>query len=164
MFLSSTPTPFGFSAGRHNRIYVAEANGGGANPGASSVSSYEVTEDGGLAVISESVPTEQTAACWLVLTCNEKIAYTANTPDDSISSFQVGNKGKLFLLNSTAGSPGMGSNPIDLALSRDNRFLYSLNSGNGTIGVFWVNSKSGGLHLLDNVGGLPASANGLAAD
>ncbi len=81
-FVSPAPPPFGFAAGRHNRIFVTQAAGGAGNPGASSVSSYEVAEDGDLMVISDSVPALQTAACWMALTRNERFAYSANTPND----------------------------------------------------------------------------------
>jgi 6-phosphogluconolactonase len=54
--------PFGFAVGRGNRLFISEAAAGAAN--ASSVSSYELSDSGGLAVISGKVPTEQTAACW----------------------------------------------------------------------------------------------------
>jgi 6-phosphogluconolactonase (cycloisomerase 2 family) len=163
MFQSPAPPPFGFAAGRHDRLFVTQANGGAANPGGGSVSSYEVTDDGALTLISDSVPTHQTAACWLVLSQDERFAYSANTPSDSISSFSVGRDGTLELLESEAGSTGLGSNPVDMALSRDGRFLYTLNSGTGTIGAFWVHPRTGGLRALTAAGSLPAGANGLAA-
>ncbi len=162
-FSSPAPPPFGFDTGAFDRIFVTQAAGGAGNPGASSVSSYEITPDGDLQVISDSVATRQTAACWLVLTRNEKFAYTANTPNDSISSFRVGRDGQLELLNSVAASTGTGSGPVDMALSVNNRFLYSLNPGNGTIGSFRLNAKTGSLEPVAAGGTIPKSANGLAA-
>ena len=163
MFTSPAPPPFGFAAGSKNRIFVTQANGGGANPGASSVSSYTVNDDGDLEVISDSVPSLQTAACWLTLTRNEQFAFTANTPDDSISSYQVGCDGSLALLASVAATTGAGSGPVDMALSHGNRYLYSLNPGNGTIGSFSLNTQTGALATLAGHGSVPATANGLAA-
>ena len=162
-YLSPVPTPFGFATGRHDRIYVTEANGGAANPGGSSVSSYQVAADGGLSIISESVPTFQTAACWLALSHDERFAYTANTPDDSISSFYVHRNGSLELLQSQAGLTGTGSGPVDMSFSNNGRFLYSLNAGNGTIGAFLVNRRTGALTALAGASDLPATVNGLAA-
>ena len=161
-FPSPTPTPFGFAAGRQNHIFVTEANGGAATPGGGSVSSYEVTDDGDLEIISASVPTHQTAACWLVLSHDERFAYTANTPDNSISSFFVRRNGSLNLLRSQAASTGAGSNPVDMYLSHDGRYLFTLNSGNGTIGAFQIRSRTGALAPLPGAANLPATVNGLA--
>jgi len=162
MFASPVPTPFGFAVGRHGRIFVSEANGGAAN--ASSVSSYEVSDDGGLATLSGSVPTTETAACWVVLTRNERYAYASNTGSGTISGYRVSPDGSLKLLDADGitGTTGAGSKPIDLALSRDSRYLYSLNSGNGTVSAFRVNAN-GSLQALPGLNGLPEGANGLAA-
>jgi 6-phosphogluconolactonase (cycloisomerase 2 family) len=163
MFLSPDPPPFGFAAGKHDRIYVSQANGGDANPGASSVSSYLVTDEGGLETITDSVATHQTAACWVVLSPDQRFAYTANTPNDSISSLAVRRDGQLELRQSQAALTGSGSGPVDMAFSRGARFLYSLNAGNGTVGAFRQNSGNGALHPLGGASGLPAGCNGLAA-
>src|SRR5882672_5983204 len=50
-FQSPGATPFGFDVGRKNRIFVSEAAG--------SASSYEVSEDGELSVITGAASTEQ---------------------------------------------------------------------------------------------------------
>ncbi len=162
MFLSPDPPPFGFAVGKHDRLFVTQANGGGANPGASTVSSYMITDDGGLETLSDSVATHQTAACWVVLTPDERFAYTANTPNDSISSLVVRRDGELELLESQAALTEPGSAPIDMAFSRDGRFLYTLNSGNGTIGAYRRSSR-GALHAINGAAGLPVGSNGLAA-
>ena len=161
-FVSPTPTPFGFAVGSESRIFVSEANGGAA--GASSVASYQVSEEGDLSAISGSIPTTQSAACWVVLTRNERYAYTSNTGSGTISGYRVNGEGKLQLLrpDGVSGVTGSGSKPIDLALSRDSRFLYSLNSGNGTLSGFRI-SANGSLQALPTVSGIPAGANGLAA-
>jgi 6-phosphogluconolactonase (cycloisomerase 2 family) len=49
-----------------------------------------------------------------------------------------------------------------MALSGNDRFLYALNSGDGTISGFRVNAD-GSLKSQAGTGGLPAAANGLAA-
>lgn len=162
-FASPVPTPFGFAVGRRDRIFVSEANAGVVN--GSSVSSYEVSDDGDLAGISLSVPTTQSAACWVVLTGDERFAYTSNTGAGTLSGYQVSPEGRLQLLNSNGvtGTTGdANSKPIDLALSRDSRYLYSLNSGSHTISAFRVDAD-GSLQTLPGVGGIPAGANGLAA-
>jgi 6-phosphogluconolactonase (cycloisomerase 2 family) len=157
LFASPAQTPFGFAPGHHNRIFVS-------NAAESSLSSYEVSEDGDVEVISNAMPNHQAAACWAVLTDNNRFAYTANAASGSISGFAVDHQGVLQLLNpdGRTGVTGDGSHPIDMALSNDDRFLYSLDSGNGMIAVFAVRS-TGALESLSRVGGLPAAVSGLAA-
>ena len=159
---SAGVTPFGFAFGKDGKLITSEAFGGGAN--ASAASSYIVGRDGSFNVVSASSPTHQTAACWLALTGNERYAYTANTGSGTLSGYRVGPDGSLQLLNAdgVTGTTGVGSSPIDMALSRDSRYLYSLNSGNGTVSAFRVNAN-GSLAALPGLSGIPAGANGLAA-
>ena len=155
-FQSVGATPFGFDVGRDNRLFVSEAPG-------STASSYEISEDGDLAVISGSVPTHQAAACWLLSARNGQFVYTANAGSGTISGFRVGNGGSLHLLDPSGvtGSTGSGSHPTDMVQSRDGRFLYSLNNGNGTISAF-ATRPNGSLHPLMTITGLPTSSAGLA--
>jgi len=157
-FASVGQTPFGF-AFRRDVLIVSEAFGGAAN--ASAVSSYELADDGSLQVISPSVPTTQTAACWIVVTRNGRFAYASNTSSGTLSGYGVSSDGNLSLLDGVIGVTGTGSNPIDMALSVNSRFLYVLNSGNGTISAFRVN-HDGSLSSLSDVAGIPSGANGLA--
>jgi 6-phosphogluconolactonase (cycloisomerase 2 family) len=64
----------------------------------------------------------------------------------------------------------VGTNPsgavnLDIAISADGKYLYSVNSGGGTLGTFAINSD-GTLTNLGVVDGLPAggSLNGIAAN
>jgi 6-phosphogluconolactonase (cycloisomerase 2 family) len=157
---SAGPTPFGFSFSRRGTLVVSEAFGGSA--GASALSSYEVAESGTLEVVSASVGTTQTAACWVVITRDSRFAYTTNTGSATISGYSLSHDGALERLaaNGVTGSTGPG--PIDMALSRGDRFLYTLNSGDGSISAFRVNSD-GSLTPQAGATGLPAGANGLAA-
>jgi hypothetical protein len=68
----------------------------GAN--ASSASSYEVSEEGDLAVISGAVPTKQTAACWLITSRDGRFIYTANAGSGSISGYRVDHDGCDLIL------------------------------------------------------------------
>jgi 6-phosphogluconolactonase len=160
-FPSVGATPFGFDVGRGNRLYVSEAAGGAAN--ASSASSYQVSRDADLAVISGAVPTQQTAACWLITSHDGRYIYTANAGSGSISAYRVGHQGSLELLDADGrtGVTGDGSHPTDMAQSQDGRFLYSLNNGNGTISAFRV-KPGGSLEPLMVLNGLPTTAAGLA--
>jgi DNA-binding beta-propeller fold protein YncE len=57
-----------------------------------------------------------------------------------------------------------GSIDLDTTITADGKFLYTLNSGTGTIGIFGIDAD-GTLSSLGEKGGLPASAgfNGIAA-
>lgn len=156
---SNGTTPFGFAFSPTGVLIVSEAFGGA--PDASAASSYRVTHNGRLELISGSVPTTETAACWFVVTDNGRFAYTSNTGSGSISGYAV-QHGALTLLDPDGRTGVPGAGPIDLALSQHSRYLYSLNSGSQTIGAFAVGAD-GALTAIGTVGGLPASANGLAA-
>jgi 6-phosphogluconolactonase (cycloisomerase 2 family) len=159
---SNGQTPFGFAFGKRDQVFVSEAFGGAEN--ASATSSYEVGRNGVLTTISRSVGTNQTANCWVIVTPNGRFAYVTNTGSGSISGYSIGFDGTLELLDADGRTAvtGDGSAPIDLALTDNGRFLYSLNSGANTIGAFRVRAD-GSLTPLPFVEGLPVGANGLAA-
>ncbi|MEW6400653.1 MAG: beta-propeller fold lactonase family protein [Chloroflexota bacterium] len=155
---SAGATPFGFAFDKRDHLIVSEAFGGAA--GASALSSYEVDEDD-FELISPSVPTTQTAACWVVISKNGKYAYTTNTGSSSISSYRIGKDGSLTLLDAQAGLTGDGSRPIDMALSNNGRYLYAISGGTSTISIFQV-KPDGSLVSLGKIS-VPAGSVGLAA-
>jgi 6-phosphogluconolactonase (cycloisomerase 2 family) len=155
---SSGATPFGFAFDRHGHAIVSEAFGGA--PGLSAVSSYEINRDG-FNVISPSVGTTQTAACWIAISKNGKFAYTTNTGSGSISSYRIAEDGSLTLLNPTAGLTGAGSSPVDMAFSNNGRTLYVLAAAAHTISIFQM-SADGGLVSQGDVS-VPTGVVGLAA-
>jgi 6-phosphogluconolactonase len=71
--------------------------------------------------------------------------------------------GRRFQKKRKAGNPA-GSNNLDIAVSSDSSFVYSLNSGAGAIGIFAI-QNDGSLVSLGEVDGLPKAAgfNGIAA-
>ena len=159
---SSGPTPFGFGFDNKGTLIVSEAFGGAAN--ASAVSSYNAVANGAWHVISPSIATTETAACWIVVTNSGRYAYTTNTGSGTISGYSV-DQGALTLLdaNGVTGTVGAGTAPADMALSRDSRFLYVRAGGTNQIGIFSVGAD-GSLTSLDGwISGLPAGWNGLAA-
>jgi 6-phosphogluconolactonase len=159
---SAGATPFGFAFGRHGRLIVSEAFGGAVD--ASAASSYDIGDDGQLTILSASVPTTETAACWFVVTNSGNFAYTTNTGSGSISGYHVASDGALSLLtpDGRTAVTGDGSAPTDLALSVNSQYLYSLNSGNGTMSGFSVAGDGSLTDIAVGVAGLPASAVGLA--
>lgn len=155
---SSGMTPFGFAFAKRHDLIVSEAFGGAA--GVSAVSSYNLNQDS-LEVISPSVGTTQTAACWVVVSDNGKYAYVTNAGSGSISSYRIEEDGTISLLEAQAGLTGEGSSPIDMAFSNNGQFLYALGANSDTIRIFSVNGD-GSLESLGNVS-VPAGAVGLAA-
>jgi 6-phosphogluconolactonase len=160
IFTSEGTWPFGFAVGRGDRLFISEAAAGA--PNGSSVSSYQLSESGGLTVISGKVPTDQTAACWLVLTYDGRYVYTANAGSASISGFQVQANGSLELLNNSSLPAKTGAHPADMAFSHDGQVLFSLNNGDGTISAFAL-KRDGSLDPMSGLSGLPDTSAGLAA-
>ena len=154
-------TPFAFAFGHRDQVFVSEVFGGANDGGA--VSSYELGSNGQLGTIDPSVPNTETAPCWLVVSKGGRYVFTTNTPDDSLSAYKISFNGHLRLVDADGrtGEPGAGTNPLDMDLSEDGRFLYTLNIGNGSISTFrvWPN---GALRHIHAEGGLPAGVNGLA--
>jgi 6-phosphogluconolactonase len=157
---SSGMTPFGFAFDRRGLLIVSEAFGGA--PDASAMSSYSLSSDGTITPITASAKTTETAACWVVVTRNGRYTYTTNTGSNSISGYRIGSDGSLTLLDADGKTANTGATPIDMALAKGSRLLYSLAAGVPQIDGFVV-SGDGSLEPLGSVGGLPAGTVGLAA-
>ena len=58
-----------------------------------------------------------------------------------------------------------GSHNVDIAVSADGKFVYTINSQSGNIGIFAINQQNGSLTNLGQAGDLPKSVgfNGIAA-
>jgi 6-phosphogluconolactonase (cycloisomerase 2 family) len=154
-------TPFAFGFGHRDLVFVSEVFGGANDAGA--VTAYKVGDDGQLVIVDGSVPNTETAPCWLVVTKGGRYVFTTNTPDDSLSAYAIDFDGHLELVDADGrtGEPGPGTRPLDMDLSDDGRFLYTLNIGNGSISTFRV-LPNGALEHIHAEGGLPAGVNGLA--
>jgi 6-phosphogluconolactonase len=152
---SEGETPFGFAFDPAGRLIVSEAFGGA--PDASAMSSYGVGR-GTLTTISASVPTGQTAACWVAVTPDGRFAYTTNTGSGSVSGYDIADDGALTLFDGVAGTTN--STPIDMGIA-DGAFLYTLDSGSAAISAFGIGSD-GALSDLAGASGLPPTAVGLA--
>lgn len=155
---SNGMTPFGFAFDRRDTLLVSEAFGGRTN--ASALSSYDVDEPESLDVISGSVSTQQTAACWVVVARNGRFAYTTNTGSGTVSGFRVSRSGALTRLAPDGVSGVTGGGPTDAATTRDGRTLFVLSPSIGQIVAFRVRSD-GSLGNLGTATGALASATGL---
>jgi len=160
---SAGTTPFGFAFDNRDRVFVSEAVGGAAL--ASSTSSYRFTEQqpAKAVLVSASVPTLQTAACWVAVTPNGRFAYTGNAGSSSISQYRVGRDGSLALGEAAAGVTGSGTGVTDLAVSRTGQALYALAPGAMRVVAFEVGAD-GRLAPSSTLTGLPGMMVGLAAN
>jgi 6-phosphogluconolactonase (cycloisomerase 2 family) len=137
--------PFG-SVFTYSGIFIV------AEAGTNALSSYMISPNGLLEVISESVENGQQATCWVSITPDGKYAYTSNTGSRTISFYRVYPNGSLDYIESiysTPDSSNMGA-PIDNGISNDGQYFYALNGNKGSISVFSINSK-GHLDLLQEV-------------
>ena len=150
---SAGGTPFGFSFGHRDELFVSEAAG--------SASSYVIASDGSVTVASGAVLTHQGAPCWAVVTKNGKFGYTANAQGGSISGFAVANDGSISLIDADGRTAVVGGGNIDLALSGNSRYLYQLN-GDRSISGFRIEAD-GHLTAAGRTVTLPASTVGLVA-
>jgi 6-phosphogluconolactonase len=155
---SAGQTPFGFVTTPSGQLIIADAFN--AASGQAAVSSYDISPNGALTIVSDSVPNHQTASCWMAITPDGRFAYAANSPSDNISGYSVGAGGRLTLLNASgiAAAEAAGSHPADMATSADGRFLYVLNQFTGTIASYSIRESDGSLSALAPVTGLPADS------
>ncbi|CAA9564414.1 MAG: hypothetical protein AVDCRST_MAG49-2774 [uncultured Thermomicrobiales bacterium] len=157
--------PFGYAFDADGRLLVTENFQ--AAPSEGTVASYAIGEDGALEPIGGSVALGESDPCWFVVTPDGEYGFTASfgplpslaVEDEAlrrgtIQSFRIGDDGTLELLDARAAEVGVGA--ADLALAGDGRFLYALNSVEGTITGFEV-GESGALTLVTSVGGLPSN-------
>ena len=85
---SNGMTPFGSYFLSSGLLLVTEA-------GSNALSSYSLSDNGILHVISGSVPTGQKATCWVTTTRNEHFAYATNTLSGTITTYRIDRNGAL---------------------------------------------------------------------
>ena len=155
--------PFSLAFRNDGKLIVVESFN--ALDNRSAASSYQSHPNGTLSLISGSVPNGQTDVCWVVVTNDQRYAFTANFASGTISSYRFNSSGGLVLINGRAAVLGDTTQPVDLALSADGRYLYLLLRGAGAVASFRI-EEGGRLTPLGVVaGGLPVNdgASGLAA-
>jgi 6-phosphogluconolactonase (cycloisomerase 2 family) len=152
---SAGMTPFGFELTTDDTLVVSEAASG-------SLSSYEITRRGALDTLSAAVSDTQQAPCWVAISNDDRVAFTANAGSASISSYRLDRDGHLALLDARAGDLGEGGTPLDLAFDDAGHRLYALDRGHSEIVVFKL-GRAGALTRASDAGGLPPFSTGLAA-
>ncbi|MGH9886289.1 MAG: lactonase family protein [bacterium] len=155
-------TPFGFAFTHGGTLIVSEAFGGA--PNGSAVSSYDGRANGTWRVISGSVATTETSACWIAVTEDGRFTYTTNAASGTITGYAV-KQGSLTRLaaDGVTANIGAGSAPSEMALSRNSKFLYALSGGLHAIVAYSVSGDGSLTAVTSGVSGLPSAANGLAA-
>ena len=181
-YVANIPSPFGVAFTHRRVLAVVEANAAVVNgrrigiTNGSSTSTYRLTDDGKLEPISVAVRTEQTVACWVRFTPNGRYAYVTNTGSGSVSSYRVSPDGRLSLLESVAADAGSPlSEPTDVSITPDGRFLYIVSSmggekefilpippSAGEVRGFRI-GEDGSLTPVTTVSGFPISIAGLLA-
>ncbi len=152
--------PFSLAFRNNHQLLVAESFN--AAPGRSAVSSYRVSSTGNLDVRSGSVRNHQTDTCWIVITKDDRYAYTANFGSGTISSYRVNATGQVRLVEGKAAFLGITSEPVDLDLA-GGHYLYLLLRGTGAVAAFRIQDDGnlsprgvvrGALPVADGASGL----------
>ena len=155
---SITAQPFGtdiYPADDGDILLVSEGNNGA--PGLSALSSYLIEDSGALTGISLSsgvqgdpLVTGFTFGCWVefVETPNGDFAYVSNTPDGTITSYEVGDQGGLTRLESLAATAGIegddtqnGGGVLDAEIAYP--YLYQVVNNDSRIAQYFINSDGG---------------------
>lgn len=157
--------PFGFTFDGEGRLLLTQNSQ--AAPGLGTVASYAIGDDGVMAAIGETVDTGETDPCWFVVTPDGRFGFVTNFGPSgllaidaeagrrgTISSFRLGEDGALELMEAQAAQVGVGA--ADLAIGGEGRFLYALNSVEGSITGYAIGDE-GELGLVAAVGGLPTN-------
>jgi len=132
--------PFGSAYLNNNLLLVTEVT-------TNALSSYKVTDNGILNVISGSVLNNQSATCWVSVTPNENRAYTSNAGNGTITLYNINHEGVLTVVESIPSTPNRTGSPIDSGIDLCGQNFYVLNGGEGSISVFEI-EEDGHLVLL----------------
>ncbi len=151
---SSGAKPFSMAFSPEGFLLVSEVGDGTAT--GSTASSYSVSATGVLAPVTRQLGTNEGAGCWIVSVGG--FAYIADAASATITGLTVSTTGALSAPTATATGPG----PLDLAVSPDRGYLYSLASGDHTIHIFDINSD-GTLTAKPILSGMAPAASGLVA-
>src|ERR1700756_3909900 len=158
---SSGQTPYGFGLTVDGSLIVSEAFGGAT--GEAATSSYAVSGDGELTMVSGSVGDSRSEVCWVALTKDDRFAYVTNFGDGTVSSYEITADRSLRLRDPVAASAGQGEKGIrDEAISGDGRYLYAIHADAQKL-CGWAVGQGGHLTPVGEFGGVPDTVAGLAA-
>ncbi|MBA3914405.1 MAG: beta-propeller fold lactonase family protein [Acidobacteriales bacterium] len=156
--VSAGAGPFGFAFDNAGHLVISEVT-------LSSASSYTVS-GGLLNVVTGALPDFGKAACWVASTSNpnlpQQYSYITNTGSDTVSGFAITSDGRISLLQPDGKTAVLlpGAFPLDMAISRDSRYLYVLEGKLPGIAVFQIN-RDGSLTQVQDVRGIPSTSYGM---
>ncbi|MEW1642385.1 beta-propeller fold lactonase family protein [Streptomyces sp. NPDC091219] len=148
---SAGGVPFAITFDRSGRMLVAEAE-------RSTVTTYQVRRDGVLRVVQNPLPNGQETLCWLERAGD--FFFGGNTGNSTVTGYRTDRHGKLALSNrvGVATPPSARSQGvIDLAVTKDEKFLYVQNATSGTVDGFRI-GRNGSLSKVTTLTGLPPFA------
>ncbi|MFF0191190.1 lactonase family protein [Streptomyces sp. NPDC005244] len=132
------------------RMLVAEA-------AKSTVTTYKVRGNGTLKVLQKPLPNGQEVLCWLERAGDH--FYGGNTGNSTVTGYRTDRHGRLSLTNDvgiatppSAKSQGV----IDLAVTKDERFVYAQNAASGTVDGFRVKADGSLIKVTTATEGLSA--------
>ena len=127
----------------------------------SSISTYRVTDDGQISLVSGDVLTGaaveggELANCWVALSPDGRTLWAANALSSSISSFRIRENGTAALINQHAYKHSDETLFFsDLSVNAAGDKLYQLVGNKGEVMVFDI-AENGDLTLLLALSGLP---------
>ncbi|MBA3916014.1 MAG: beta-propeller fold lactonase family protein, partial [Acidobacteriales bacterium] len=154
---SAGPQPFGFSFDKAGHLVVSEMT-------ASTVSTYSISSNGTLTLISNQVPDNGSQACWVAITNNkafsQQYALISDTASRTLSVYGLNSDGSVTLLHSLILTP---LSPTDEALSIDNSFMYVRDGNANELSVWSISSDGTPTQIDPPVAGLPTNGLGMAA-
>jgi 6-phosphogluconolactonase len=152
--LTSYPGIFDFTTSATNGLLITV--------GGPAISSTSVADNAKLTAV-DNIPIFS-GACWVVVT-PKGFVYASTGAASIINGYSLSKSGGFAAIGTGEAAFVSGATILDLAVSSDGGFLYSLNSGNGAIGAWTIDQSTG--VLTANVGAvLPTSNagfNGIAA-
>ena len=150
--------PYGFTTTAQGYLILTEA-------GTGTLSSYAVSSTGSLRTLSGAMPdfgnagsATGPAPCWVAVSHDGQFAYVSNAHVGTISVYGISGRGLLNLDSSISAHTLVPT--LDLAVSGNNQYLYALNGGQITSFQLY---QDGSIAQASAIGGVPASAAGLAA-
>jgi 6-phosphogluconolactonase len=152
--VTSYPGVFDFTISPTNDLLVTV---GGPN-----VTSTSVDDNAALTTV-DTTPIFA-GACWVVVT-PKGFVYASTGGASIINGYSLSTSGGFTAIGTGEAAFISGATILDLAVSSGGGFLYSLNSGNGTIGAWTINQSTGVLTAIVGAA-LPksnAGYNGIAA-
>ena len=155
-------TPFGLDFTRRNQMIVSNEHF--SNPGASTMASYDVGSSGSVTPV-DLEPTNAGAACWTVITNDNRFVYATAPFTLSVVGFRISPAGGLTPITPTSHVAEATGLTLDEAVSHDSRFLYVLSSAffaGDTILSYRI-ENDGTLTAIGETAPFEGSAAGLAA-